>query len=342
VAKAEGLLKRPEGPGHWRAQDAGEPARPARAVEADRPGRGAEPRHVEALRRGLQRSHKVVEAWLEKVKHRGRRTPGAAPGADRRGQGLGRRQHHRADDDWRGFSRILHQFGDRWRDAGHVGEKMFAELQPLWKTPSARPQPRWRPAKAQPGAAPGHDRRGQGAGRRPDAAGRRGQGAAAALAGRGPGRADGPQAWSRSCGTPSASRSTTPSSARRRSAQKAEAALGEHDRMVLEASKALEAANAVRRRAEDPRCHGRPGGGAARPGPGQGPPTARPRPLRRPRTNLPPRRRALRSCVTKLQPTRASHQSCSGARCGRAAEAEGCSSPRRPSRTAAGGGHAGR
>jgi hypothetical protein len=37
------------------------------------------------------------------------------------------------DNDWKGFSRILHQFGDRWRDGGHVGEKMFAELQPLWK-----------------------------------------------------------------------------------------------------------------------------------------------------------------------------------------------------------------
>lgn len=37
------------------------------------------------------------------------------------------------DDDWKGFNRILYQFSDRWREAGHVGEKMFAELQPLWK-----------------------------------------------------------------------------------------------------------------------------------------------------------------------------------------------------------------
>jgi hypothetical protein len=26
-----------------------------------------------------------------------------------------------------------HQFGDRWRNAGHLSEKAFAELQPLWK-----------------------------------------------------------------------------------------------------------------------------------------------------------------------------------------------------------------
>ena len=36
------------------------------------------------------------------------------------------------DDDWKGFNRILHQFGDRWRDSGHLSEKAFAEMQPLW------------------------------------------------------------------------------------------------------------------------------------------------------------------------------------------------------------------
>ena len=31
------------------------------------------------------------------------------------------------------MSRTLHQFGERWRNGGHVSEKVFAELQPLWK-----------------------------------------------------------------------------------------------------------------------------------------------------------------------------------------------------------------
>ena len=31
------------------------------------------------------------------------------------------------------MSRSLHQFGDRWREAGHLSEKAFAELQPLWQ-----------------------------------------------------------------------------------------------------------------------------------------------------------------------------------------------------------------
>ena len=28
---------------------------------------------------------------------------------------------------------IRDRFGDRWREAGHVGEKLYAEMQPLWK-----------------------------------------------------------------------------------------------------------------------------------------------------------------------------------------------------------------
>jgi hypothetical protein len=78
-------------------------------------------------------AHKVVEAWLEKLK---------AQSAEHRAQRLALIEELNTwaaanrtalDDDWKGFNRILHQFGDRWRDGGHVGEKVFAELQPLWK-----------------------------------------------------------------------------------------------------------------------------------------------------------------------------------------------------------------
>ncbi len=37
------------------------------------------------------------------------------------------------DDDWKGFARILREFGERWRASGHLNEKAFAELQPQWK-----------------------------------------------------------------------------------------------------------------------------------------------------------------------------------------------------------------
>ena len=78
-------------------------------------------------------AHKVVEAWLEKVK---------ADAAEHRNQRLALIEELKAwgadnqtarDGDWKGFNRVLHQFSDRWRDAGHLSEKAFAELQPLWK-----------------------------------------------------------------------------------------------------------------------------------------------------------------------------------------------------------------
>jgi ATP-dependent RNA helicase SUPV3L1/SUV3 len=40
---------------------------------------------------------------------------------------------HADDSDWRMQVRALHQFADRWRNAGHLNEKTFAEMQGQWK-----------------------------------------------------------------------------------------------------------------------------------------------------------------------------------------------------------------
>ena len=56
----------------------------------------------------------------------------AQPGLDRRDQSVGARERP-ISGDWKAINRALRQFGDRWRESGHVGEKVFAELQPLWK-----------------------------------------------------------------------------------------------------------------------------------------------------------------------------------------------------------------
>ncbi len=77
-------------------------------------------------------AYKVVEAWLEKIK-----TLAAQHRAERLAlieevKAWGAANTIALDDDWKGFNRILHQFGDRWRDAGHLGEKDFAQIQPLW------------------------------------------------------------------------------------------------------------------------------------------------------------------------------------------------------------------
>jgi hypothetical protein len=133
VAKAEGLLNRPEGQaiGGRKMQDTLRQLREQWKL-TDQGG---------AANHGLWKrfddacnlAHKVVETWLEKIK---------AESAEHRAQRLALIEEVKAwaqanrealDDDWKGFSRVLHQFGDRWRESGHVGEKMFAELQPLWK-----------------------------------------------------------------------------------------------------------------------------------------------------------------------------------------------------------------
>ena len=35
--------------------------------------------------------------------------------------------------DWKAQLRELHAFSERWRQSGHVSEKLYTELQPLWK-----------------------------------------------------------------------------------------------------------------------------------------------------------------------------------------------------------------
>ena len=133
VGKAEGLLKRPEGQaiGGRKMQ---ENLRTLRE-QWKQTDQGGVPNHAlwKRFDEACNEAHKVVEAWLEKVK---------ADAAEHKAQRLALIEEVNAwaaanrtalDDDWKGFSRILHQFGDRWRDGGHVGEKVFAELQPLWK-----------------------------------------------------------------------------------------------------------------------------------------------------------------------------------------------------------------
>ena len=134
LAKAEALLKRPEGQamGGRKLQ---ENLRTLRE-QWKQTDQGGVPNHAlwKRFDDACNEAHKVVEVWLEKVK---------AESAEHRAQRMALIEEVNAwaaanttalDDDWKGFNRILHQFGDRWRDAGHVGEKAFAELQGLWKT----------------------------------------------------------------------------------------------------------------------------------------------------------------------------------------------------------------
>ena len=133
VAKAEGLLKRPEGQaiGGRKMQESLRTLRD----QWKQTDQGGVPNHAlwKRFDEACNEAYKVVAAWLEKVK---------GESAENKAQRLALIEELNVwaaanpsalDDDWKGFNRILHQFGDRWREAGHLGEKAFAEMQPLWK-----------------------------------------------------------------------------------------------------------------------------------------------------------------------------------------------------------------
>ena len=190
-------------------------------------------------------AYKVVEAWLDKVK---------AEAAEHRTQRLALIDEVNAfaaanatarDGDWKGFARMLYQFESRWREAGHLSEKAFAELQAKWKEAI---QAAWAPLDAMQkqslerrqamieeakalGAAPQL---------RIDAVKslqQRWQGEAQAIP---LDRKHEQKLWD-------AFRKPIDDAFNRKGEERerAAAALSEHDRVVLEASKALEAANAT-------------------------------------------------------------------------------------------------
>ncbi|MBB6562329.1 ribonuclease HI [Acidovorax soli] len=131
VAKAEGLLNRPEGQalGGRKMQETLRALREQwkQADQGGAPNHGLWKKFDEAC----NAAHKVVEGWLDKIR---------ADAAEHKAQRLALieevkawTQEHANSGDWKAINRALYQFGDRWREGGHVGEKIFAELQPLWK-----------------------------------------------------------------------------------------------------------------------------------------------------------------------------------------------------------------
>jgi len=84
--------------------------------------------------RACNEAHKFVEQWLTTV-----RAEAAAHKAERlllieEVKAWGTKNAGAGESaDWKAFNRQLHQFSERWRNAGHLAEKAFAELQPQWK-----------------------------------------------------------------------------------------------------------------------------------------------------------------------------------------------------------------
>ena len=77
-------------------------------------------------------AHKVVEAWLEKVKEQTETVK-----AERQvliDEVLAWAEANKGNTEWKHHIRSLNGFVDKWQSAGHLGEKVFAEIQPLWKS----------------------------------------------------------------------------------------------------------------------------------------------------------------------------------------------------------------
>ena len=131
VGKAEALMAGPESqrPGGRKIQESLRALREA-WKQTDQ---GGPPNHAlwKRFDEACNQAHKVVEQWLEKLK---------AESAAHRAQRLALvkeletwAEQHASNTDWKAHARELHRFADAWRNGGHLGEKQFAELQPLWK-----------------------------------------------------------------------------------------------------------------------------------------------------------------------------------------------------------------
>ncbi|HVZ46833.1 MAG TPA: DUF349 domain-containing protein [Ramlibacter sp.] len=96
---------------------------------------GGPPNHAlwKRFDEACNRAYEVVQHWLDKVKSEAAENRGKRLALVEELKAWAQANPQPADGDWKAFNRALHQFADRWRDAGHLSEKAFAEMQPLWK-----------------------------------------------------------------------------------------------------------------------------------------------------------------------------------------------------------------
>ena len=127
VAKAEALLTKPMG--GRKQQDA------LRAMREQwkTSDQGGAPNHAlwKRFDDACNEAHKVVEAWLEKAKEQTEVTK-----AQRRvliDEVLAWTAANAGNTDWKHQIRSLNNFVEKWTAAGHLNEKAFAEIQPVWK-----------------------------------------------------------------------------------------------------------------------------------------------------------------------------------------------------------------
>ncbi len=127
VVKAEGLVAKPLG---------GRKQQDTLRVMRDQwktSDQGGTPNHTlwKRFDDACNEAHKVVEAWLEVVKEQLEATK-----AERKlliDEVQAWADANQANTDWKAQIRSLNGFIDKWREAGHLSEKAFLEVQPQWK-----------------------------------------------------------------------------------------------------------------------------------------------------------------------------------------------------------------
>ena len=127
VVKAEALLAKPMG--GRKQQDALRNMRELWKTS----DQGGTPNHAlwKRFDDACNEAHKVVEVWLESVKEQSEATK-----AQRKiliDEVLAWAETSKTNADWKQHIRSLNGFVEKWRDAGHLSEKAFAEIQPQWK-----------------------------------------------------------------------------------------------------------------------------------------------------------------------------------------------------------------
>ena len=131
VGKAEALLQAPEGQrlGGRKMQETLRSLRDQWKTT----DQGGLPNHAlwKRFDEACTLAHKQVEAWLVQVRQQSdaHKTQRLAIIEELNSW----TQAHADNADWKAQIRELHAFSERWRGAGHLSEKMFAELQPIWK-----------------------------------------------------------------------------------------------------------------------------------------------------------------------------------------------------------------
>ncbi|MDP2408532.1 MAG: DUF349 domain-containing protein [Hydrogenophaga sp.] len=131
VKKAEALLQPPEGQrlGGRKMQETLRSLRDQwKATD-----QGGQPNHAlwKRFDEACTQAHKGVEAWLTQVRQQAEAHKSQRMAIIEELKAW--TAAHAESTDWKAQVRELHAFSERWREAGHLSEKAFAEMQPLWK-----------------------------------------------------------------------------------------------------------------------------------------------------------------------------------------------------------------